>query len=112
MGPSEERFDGNRRKSNGASNMRQASARTRAPEGSSGLVMARDRLPVAVIGRGGATAARVAMDLVSGEDGFRLSLLDREGATLMKLGPYREEDVVAEWQGLGAAACLPLAILF
>ena len=43
---------------------------------------------------------------ISGEDCFHLILVDEEGKTLQRLGPFSEEDVVATWRDLAAQAGL------
>jgi hypothetical protein len=44
------------------------------------------------------------------QDAFRLVVLDAANRELLALGPYAEEDVVAEWRALGRAAGLTLKI--
>lgn len=68
-------------------------------------------LPEGIIGRGGASATALAMQADPNGRDFRLVLLDGTRA-LLTLGPYAEEDVVAEWRALGAAAGLPLTVRF
>jgi hypothetical protein len=41
---------------------------------------------------------------------FEVAVLDRGGGTLLALGPFREDEVVATWRSLGAASGLPLVI--
>jgi hypothetical protein len=43
-------------------------------------------------------------------EAFEVAVLDRGGATLLSLGPFGEEDVVAVWRSLGASSGLPLII--
>lgn len=63
-----------------------------------------------VVGAQGVPAASVAMRLNGKSSDFFLALLDEGNATLLTLGPYGEEDVVAEWRRLGAVAGLPLKL--
>lgn len=67
--------------------------------------------PDGIIGRFGASATALAMQADPNGRDFRLVLLDGTRA-LLTLGPYAEEDVVAEWRALGAAAGLPLTVRF
>ncbi|MCB5175426.1 MULTISPECIES: DUF6101 family protein [Microvirga] len=67
--------------------------------------------PVGIIGRLGAAATALALQADPEGSGFHLVLLDGTKA-LLTLGPYAEEDVVAEWRALGAAAGLPLTVRF
>lgn len=46
------------------------------------------------------------------EDGCRIVVSGEGGATLMSLGPFAEEDVIAVWRSLAATSGLPLAILY
>ena len=39
---------------------------------------------------------------------FRIHVVDRDGDIQVPLGPYGEEDVIAEWRRLAAASGLPL----
>ena len=64
----------------------------------------------AVIGLSGRRAAAVAMRLERGGERFHLVLLDPGNAPLLVLGPYHEEDAVAEWRRLAAASGLTLKI--
>ena len=64
----------------------------------------------AVIGGAGVPAAAVAMRLEGGGEGFSLILLDQGNAPLLVLGPYDEDDVVAEWRKLANASGLVLKI--
>ena len=66
--------------------------------------------PAAVIGRAGTPAAAVAMRLDQASDCFRLVLLDENNAPLLVLGPYEEEDVVAEWRRLAETSGLVLKV--
>ncbi|MFG5118723.1 DUF6101 family protein [Methylorubrum sp. POS3] len=47
----------------------------------------------------------------TGEDRFALLLVDAEGEVLMRLGPFTEEDVVAQWRDLSAKGGLPRMLL-
>jgi hypothetical protein len=67
---------------------------------------------VTVIGQKGQAPASVAMELAAGPDGFGVAILNGDGQRLLTLGPFAEEDVVAEWRALAAAAGLPLVMLF
>jgi hypothetical protein len=67
--------------------------------------------PAGIIGRLGASATAVALQADPNGRDFHLVLLDGTDA-LLRLGPYAEEDVVAEWRALGAAAGLPLTVRF
>jgi hypothetical protein len=67
--------------------------------------------PEGIIGRFGASATALALQADPNGRDFRLVLLDGTRA-LLTLGPYAEEDVVAEWRALGAAAGLPLTVRF
>lgn len=61
--------------------------------------------------RGIAGAPRPAgLALRLAEDRFRVVVADAEGATLLELGPYGEDDVVAIWRSLAAASGLPLLV--
>lgn len=64
-----------------------------------------------VLGPAGVPVAAVAMRLAPGADAFHLVLLDADNQSLLALGPYPEDDVVAEWRQLAARAGLPLKIL-
>jgi hypothetical protein len=68
-------------------------------------------LPDGIIGRYGAAATALALQADPNGRDFRLVLLNGTRA-LLTLGPYAEEDVVAEWRALGAAAGLPLTVRF
>jgi hypothetical protein len=77
----------------------------------SGPVHLPDTLLDAVLGlESGHTATAVAMRLERGSDRFSLVLLDESNTPLLALGPYEEEDVVAEWRTLAAASGLLLKI--
>jgi hypothetical protein len=68
-------------------------------------------LPATIIGgRLGATASGIALKLDPARDIFHLVLLDDENEPLLALGPYPDEDVVAEWRTLGATSGLSLRI--
>jgi hypothetical protein len=68
-------------------------------------------LPDGIIGRFGAVATALALQADPNGRDFRLVLLDGSRA-LLTLGPYAEDDVVAQWRALGAAAGLPLTLRF
>jgi hypothetical protein len=63
-----------------------------------------------VIGAGGTPPAAVAMRLAAGSERFHLIVLDQDNAPLLVLGPYDEEDVVAEWRTLAGASGLVLKV--
>jgi hypothetical protein len=50
------------------------------------------------------------MDALSGGGGFYLHILGARGRRLMRLGPFLEEDVLAEWQRLCGTTGLSMAI--
>ncbi|MET0430489.1 MAG: hypothetical protein ABW026_18575 [Microvirga sp.] len=52
----------------------------------------------------------IAMDALSGGGGFYLHVLGARGRRLMRLGPFPEEDVLAEWQRLCATTGLSMTI--
>lgn len=61
----------------------------------------------------GASVAGIALRLGGPEvdgDSFEIAAIGPDGAMLMSLGRYAEEEVVAEWRRLGAASGLPLMI--
>ena len=62
-----------------------------------------------VISRLGAPATGLALQLA---DGNRLdvAVVDADGHTLLRLGPYDEADVIAVWRALGAASGLALMV--
>jgi hypothetical protein len=64
----------------------------------------------AVIGAAGVPAAAVAMRIDEGGERFHVIVLDAGNAPLLLLGPYAEEDVVAEWRKLAGASGLVLKI--
>lgn len=66
-------------------------------------------LPGVAVGPGRA-ATSVAMRLDRETNLFHLVLLGEDNAPLMALGPFDEEDVVAEWRALGAKSGLPLKL--
>jgi hypothetical protein len=64
-----------------------------------------------LIGDPGAQPSGVALRLderVSDDEDFELALVDDLGATVMVLGRFGEDQVVAVWRDLGAATGLPL----
>jgi hypothetical protein len=80
-------------------------------EGGSGLPAEFLRLPLSIVGGGGgARAAGLALKLDVHSDDFRLVVLAEDNTPLLSLGPYAEDDVVAEWRALGASSGLPLKI--
>jgi hypothetical protein len=44
-------------------------------------------------------------------DSFRIAVADREGRTLIDLGPFGDEDAVAIWRSLAASSGLPLVMV-
>jgi hypothetical protein len=74
--------------------------------------------PLPVIGRTRTSApAGVALTFATeaaescGEDRFALLIVDAGGATLMRLGPFSEDDVVAVWRDCAAKSTLPRMIV-
>jgi hypothetical protein len=68
-------------------------------------------LPAPLIGRQGVRPTGVALRLderVQDDDAFELALVDDLGETLMVLGRFGEDEVVAIWRELGAATGFPL----
>jgi hypothetical protein len=59
-------------------------------------------------GHQGAEASGLALQVEEG--GFSLVVLGREGQSLLRLGTFAEEDVIAAWQSLGQASGLPLRV--
>jgi uncharacterized protein DUF6101 len=86
-----------------------------APSGRLNFSADHDRLGVGlgvipgVIGRLGAPAAGLALQLADG-DRLDVAVVDADGRTLLRLGPYDEADVIAVWRGLGAASGLALMV--
>jgi hypothetical protein len=68
-------------------------------------------LPAKIIGgRDGASPSGLALKLDPVSDGFHLVILDAQNAPLLALGPFPEEDVVAQWRALGATSGLTLKV--
>jgi hypothetical protein len=68
-------------------------------------------LPEALIGTLGARPAGLALRLderVPDDDDFEIALVDDGGATLMVLGRFDEDEVVAVWRDLAATTGFPL----
>ncbi len=65
-----------------------------------------------VIGRQGKPPLGLALRLApaGGAEMFEIAILDHGGGTLMALGPFEEDEVVATWRSLGASSGLPLMI--
>jgi hypothetical protein len=66
-----------------------------------------------VIGRLGRPPVGLALRLADcngPSETFEIAILDGDGATLLRLGPYEAEDVVAEWRAIGATSGLPLVL--
>ena len=69
--------------------------------------------PASVIGGGiGARAAGLVLRLSPGgaDASAEIAVVDAEGETLLRLGPFGDEDVIAVWRALGATSGLPLMI--
>jgi hypothetical protein len=67
--------------------------------------------PLGVIGRRGDQAAGLVLRAdASGGEEFQVAVVDAGGRTLMALGPYAEDDVIATWRGLGATSGLELMV--
>lgn len=92
-----------------ASVTREAGAVSVAGDGS-GLLLSAKCLPILVGRAVGRPAAALTMRLDREHDAFHLVLLDAENAALLALGPYAEDEVVAEWRSLGASTGLELKI--
>lgn len=75
--------------------------------------------PLPIVGRSGAATAPAGVALAfateaadtCGEDRFALLLVDGEGEVLSRLGPFTEEDVVAQWRDCAAKSGLPRMIV-
>ena len=110
-----ERSVRDRRQPNRASNMAGITPKAGAAprdESGSGLPAALLRLPSSIIGgKGGVCPAGLALKLDVQSDRFHIAVLAEDNTTLLTLGPYPEDDVVAEWRALGAASGLTLKIL-
>ena len=68
-------------------------------------------LPAHIIGDPGLRPAGVALRLEEGaqdDDDFELALVDDMGETVMVLGRFGEDEVVAVWREVGAATGFPL----
>lgn len=68
-------------------------------------------VPACVIGGGtGARAAGLVLRLSpdGGDASAEIAVVDAGGETLLRLGPFGDEDVIAVWRALGAASGLPL----
>jgi hypothetical protein len=68
-------------------------------------------LPASLIGAEGARPAGVALRLdesAQDDDAFELALVDDLGGTLMVLGRFGEDEVVAVWRDVGATTGFPL----
>lgn len=71
-----------------------------------------DGLGSPVIGAKGKPPIGLALRLApgQGDEMFEVAVLDRGGGTLLALGPFDENEVVATWRSLGATSGLPLVI--
>ena len=67
-------------------------------------------LPAGIVGLPGRAANSIALHLDPARNAFVLVVLDEKNAPLMTLGPYAEEDAVAEWRALGRSTGLALKI--
>ncbi len=76
------------------------------PEGGSGFPPGSNRVPAVIGGETGAKPAGVAMKLDPDSDGFHLVVLDAGNAALLSLGPFCEDEIVAEWRSLAASSGL------
>lgn len=89
--------------------IREAGAVSLPGDGSSLIIKA--ILPPILIGKAaGRPAAGIAMRLDPECDVFHLILLDAANGALLALGPFGEDEVVAEWRALAAATGLELKI--
>jgi hypothetical protein len=89
----------------------------RASAGSAAVSRGRSGIVAAESGRTGSgsgvrtdTPVSIAMDALSGAGGFYLHILGAKGRRLMRLGPFPEEDVLAEWQRLCGTTGLSMTI--
>ncbi|MGX7703473.1 DUF6101 family protein [Methylobacterium sp. Gmos1] len=72
-----------------------------------------------IVGRlhGASAAGSVALCLdgdasdAAGEDRFTVTVLDRSGDPVMRLGTYGDDEVVAVWRRIGAESGLPLVVI-
>ena len=71
-----------------------------------------DGLGSPVIGQEGKPPLGLALRLAPGrgEEMFEVAVLDHGGGTLLALGPFEEDEVVATWRSLGISSGLPLMI--
>ena len=65
---------------------------------------------VTMPGAGTANAAGLALKVDPNTDGFLVEVVDRDGAMLVRLGPFDQDDIVAVWRALGASSGLPLMV--
>ena len=66
--------------------------------------------PLPIVGGGLAQPTGLVLRLGPGAEAFEILVVDTEGATLMRLGPFPEDDVVAAWRALSERSGLPLII--
>jgi hypothetical protein len=92
--------------------MAQAGSATEPLKPFAGILSRRGGLGMVVEGSRSGTPSCIAMALQAERSGFGLHILDGSGRPLLRLGPYAEEDVLAEWHRLGAVTGLPLTLLF
>lgn len=79
-----------------------------------GFAFRASRLPVAGRLGGASVAVAVALRWAAPDreaERFELAVLGVGGEDLVRLGPFDEEDVIAEWRRLGAASGLPLVVV-
>ena len=73
-------------------------------------VLAASTAPAGLIGYERFGAASIAMRMAHDGERFHLVVLDAGNAPLLTLGPFPEEDIVAEWRRLAAASGLTAKI--
>jgi hypothetical protein len=61
-------------------------------------------------GENGHAATGLALRLDDATDGFLIDVVDGTRETLIRLGPFDEDEIVAAWRALGAASGLPLLV--
>jgi hypothetical protein len=78
--------------------------------GPGAAIAAAPSTPRGIIGCAGVHATGVAMRVAGDGEHFHLVVLDGGNAPLLVLGPFTDEDVVAEWRRLAAASGLSAKI--